>query len=103
MKHRSEFSPYRKGKDGLNSRCKECRNNDLSEKRRETKEKLGCAVYYLPEEHYVGITNDIKDRIQQHRKRGKITEGYEVLCYCERRVDAHLIETMFHIRNYNGF
>lgn len=83
------------------SRCKECRNSRQKELRKNRFK--GTAVYYLPEEHYIGITNDIQERMITHRKRGKLTDGYEILAYYERRVDAHLLETMFHIRNYNGF
>ena len=98
-KHNSEFSPYRKGKDGLYPVCKECRNAKIKNNIAELK----VCVYYLPEEHYIGITRHIYDRMYCHRKNGKITEGYEILAYFERRVDAHYLETMFHMRGYNGF
>ena len=62
---------------------------------------LPC-VYYLPEEHYIGVTVNMQKRLSDHHKT-KITEGYEILCYCERIVDAHYIETLFHMRGYNGF
>ena len=49
------------------------------------------------------MTNSIKDTIFRHRKRGKITEGLEVIAKFERAVDAHVLETKFHQRGYNGF
>ena len=60
-------------------------------------------LYYLPEEHYMGITNNLRRRLQKHRRNGKITEGHEVIGRFERHVDAHLVETMFHVRGYNGY
>ncbi len=61
-------------------------------------------VYYLPEEHYVGITNDVAARCSAHRRRyGRITEGFEVLASFERRVDAAWFEVMLHQRGYHGF
>ena len=60
-------------------------------------------VYYLPEEHYIGIANNIKSRIRNHKSSGKITEGWIIVAKFERRVDAHLMETMFHVRGYQGF
>ena len=63
----------------------------------------GFAVYYLPEEHYVGFTNSVKSRIREHSKKGKIVAGYEVVATFESPIDAHLFETMLHQRGYNGF
>jgi hypothetical protein len=63
----------------------------------------GYAVYYLPEEHYVGFTNCVKQRVIDHRKSGKIVDGIEVIATFERAVDAHWFETLLHQREYNGF
>ena len=60
-------------------------------------------VYYLPEEHYVGITTNVTKRCGQHRANGFKTDGVEIMGKFERRVDAHLLETMFHVRGYHGF
>ena len=60
-------------------------------------------LYYIPEHHYVGITNNVTKRMIAHRADNKITEGYEVLAKFERRVDAHYVETLFHMRGYQGF
>ncbi len=37
------------------------------------------AVYYLPNENYVGKTKNIASRMKQHRKSGKDTDGYIIL------------------------
>ncbi len=59
-------------------------------------------VYYLPEEHYVGMTTRLYKRMRDHGIT-KITESMEVLGKFEREVDAHMFETMFHMRGYNGY
>lgn len=81
-----------------------CRRADKRDRNRKYRgvDKMTC-VYYLPEEHYIGITTSPYLRMKEHRRSGKITDGYEVLCWYERRVDAHLLETMFHVRGYRGF
>jgi hypothetical protein len=60
-------------------------------------------VYYLPEEHYVGMTNQVNRRIRYHNSNGKITDNYEILARFKRQVDAHLFETRLHAMDYNGF
>lgn len=60
-------------------------------------------VYYLPEEHYIGMTNNVHRRIKYHDYSGKIIDNYEVLARFKRQVDAHLFETRFHALDYNGF
>jgi|688.fasta_scaffold321869_2 hypothetical protein len=66
-------------------------------------ETNGYAVYYLPEEHYVGFTNNMRSRMNDHRKRGRSILGFEVICKFENPIDAHLFETMLHQRGYHGF
>ncbi|MFY8248233.1 MAG: hypothetical protein ACOVJ5_00850 [Gloeomargaritales cyanobacterium] len=60
-------------------------------------------VYYLPEEHYVGMTNHVHRRIKYHDYCGKIVDNYEILARFKRQVDAHLFETKLHALDYNGF
>jgi hypothetical protein len=62
-------------------------------------------LYYLPEDHYIGITSCKKffGRMHQHRQADRYTRDVEIMAYYERRVDAHLAETMYHVRGYNGF
>ena len=61
-------------------------------------------VYYLPEEHYVGVTTSPVKRMNQHRNsQNHIVDGWEIIARFERRVDAHYLEIMFHMRGYQGF
>lgn len=68
-----------------------------------SKHTHAICVYYLPEHHYIGMTNNISYRMRKHKTDGNITEGYEILAYFERGVDAHYFETLLHMRGYNGF
>lgn len=61
------------------------------------------SVYYLPEEHYVGISNHYELRLMEHARAGKIIDGAEEIARFERAVDAHYLETLLHMRGYNGF
>jgi hypothetical protein len=79
--------------------CKECRKAAGSN----PPDKY-WSLYYLPEEHYIGITKRLKQRMRQHATRSnKITDGYEVLCTFERAIDARWVEAMFHMRGYAGY
>jgi hypothetical protein len=73
------------------------------------------SVYYLPEEHYVGMTDFLSYRIKQHdtgrvrnyskvakQERSKITEGFEVLARFKSEVDAHWFEVSLHRMGYIG-
>ena len=60
-------------------------------------------VYYLPEEHYIGVSINMKDRMKSHNRKGKIVEGMEIVSKFEREVDAYWLEICFHQRGYNGF
>ena len=63
------------------------------------------AVYYLPEEHYIGITSNknLWRRMHQHRRDGHHTLDVEIVAFYKKRVNAHLVETMLHAHGYNGF
>ena len=64
----------------------------------------GYFVYYLPEEHYIGMTNYLKRRMYQHRKKGKCTEGMEIVACFERSVDAHWsFETGYYLHTLCAF
>ena len=75
--------------------------NDYQKMLRDRDKHLPC-VYYLPEEHYVGVTENVRDRCRRHRGIGRITEGVEVLAYFERRIDAKWFEILLHQRGYLG-
>jgi len=93
---------HRKG-EGHVKMCKSCRKDRGHSKRKRYKNGY-YTVYYLPEHHYVGMTNALKNRLQEHRsKNGRITVGYEVIATFERAVDAHWFETTLHAMGYHGF
>ena len=79
------------------SYCRKC------EKKIYYKEDGFHYVYYLPEHHYAGMTCNIKRRMRQHRENGLIIAGYEIVGKHKRSVDAHLLETMLHVRGYYGY
>jgi len=60
-------------------------------------------VYYLPEEHYIGITDHPKGRISRHKYVGKITDCWEIVAEFDNPFDAVILEAEFHRRGYNGF
>lgn len=99
----SEFHKYKGRRDGRQNYCKKCCaavNRNTGKRRR----KSGLTyLYYLPEEHYVGITNDVYPRMALHKNAGNITEGYEIIAEYNHRVEAHLDETILHCMGYNGF
>ena len=93
---------HRKG-EGHVKMCKSCRKDRGHSKRKRYKSGY-YTVYYLPEHHYVGMTNALKNRLQEHRsKNNRITDGYEIIGTYERAVDAHLLETKLHAMGYFGF
>ena len=89
-----EFHINNSSLDGLRNDCKRCRT---------TPTDSHYTVYYLPEHHYIGMTNHIKSRMQQNRKKGRITQGYEIVGKYNTPVEAHLVETSLHLLGYEGF
>ena len=92
---------FHKRGDGHRTECKTCKAV-IDSKRRRIRDGF-YSVYYLPEHHYVGMTNCIKNRMQEHRRKGKITNGFEIIGRYDRAVDAHFAETFFHTIDYIGF
>ena len=97
-----DFYPDEKTKIGRRSRCIKCIKKE-GEEHRAQKKADGWKVYYLPEEHYVGIACNLTRRLNKHARDGRITDNYEIIAKFERAVDAHLLETMLHVRGYIGF
>ena len=91
---------HRRGK-GYRTECKSCKSI-IDSNRKRTRDPF-FSVYYIPEHHYVGMTNSIKYRMQEHKTKGKMVDNYEVIGIYKRAVDAHLTETMLHAMGYNGF
>ena len=80
-----------------------CKNYACKRRRVDTHKNGPYYVYYIPEHHYIGITNNVNERMTKHRSEGKVTDGYETLCSFERKVDAAWLEIMFQQRGYLGF
>ena len=86
------------------NRCKSCKmkHNNAWRKAKRDEEKKYYWVYYLPEEHYVGITSNVKNRIATHIRDGRITEGYELVVKCRHPARALMIEAILHLKGYYG-
>lgn len=84
------------------ARCKMCQNLYLKQWR--DNDKLDYyIVYYLPEEHYVGITNQPKQRIADHESHHKRNiSGWKVLYCCKDKYEARIIENRFHDMGFYG-
>ena len=54
-------------------------------------------VYYLPEEHYCGVTSHLRGRLVKHEKDGNSTEGWRVLYASEDEMEAVVKEAEFQI------
>ena len=108
LKRKHLFHRDNSRKSGVGSYCKSCKRKIDSERNRfygdlDESGNVIYTVYYLPEEHYVGMTKDLLHRMKDHRKKGKIIEGYEIVGqYSDPKV-AHLLETQLHYRGYHGF
>ena len=97
------LSKYHRNGDKHVRMCKQCRK-DRGHGLRERYRDGHYTVYYLPEHHYVGMTNALKNRLQEHRsKNNRLTDGVEIIGIYEKAVEAHITETMLHAMGYNGF
>tara|TARA_R110000744_G_scaffold104800_4_gene200531 strand:- start:489 stop:866 length:378 start_codon:yes stop_codon:yes gene_type:complete len=108
IKRKVLFHIDKSRKAGVSSYCKSCKSklDRLRSSRRGERNEKGdhiYTVYYLPEEHYAGMTKDLLRRISSHKKLGKIVDGYEIVGQFENPKVAHLMETKLHIMGYNGF
>lgn len=108
LKRTHLFHKDRSKKSGLSSYCKSCKKKFDSLRKRKYGDldkdgNLIYTVYYLPEEHYVGMTKDLLERMRDHTKKGKIVDGYEIVGQYLNPKIAHLLETQLHYRGYHGF
>ena len=89
----------RANKNYTRPRCRSCERAD-----RLKKEQDGfTSVYYLPEEHYVGMTGRVKKRMSAHKSAGKNIINYKILRVFENEIEAHLYETQLHWMGFGGF
>jgi len=85
------------------NRCKPCKyKQNNAWRRKKNSENRLYYVYYLPEEHYVGFTYNIKQRMYEHKNQGKITDGYEVYGGYKHPAAALMVEAYFHLHGYLG-
>jgi hypothetical protein len=61
-------------------------------------------VYYLPEHHYVGVTDCLCNRLSNHRSfHNRVTEGYEIIYTAKDMTEARAVERYMHYEmGYNG-
>ena len=61
-------------------------------------------VYYLPEHHYVGITNCLYTRLMNHRSHyNRVTEDHEIIYTAKDMIEAKAVERYMHYEmGYNG-
>ena len=61
-------------------------------------------VYYLPQHHYVGVTDCLYMRLSNHRSfYNRVTEGYEIIYTAKDMTEARAVERYMHYEmGYNG-
>jgi len=110
------------GKSFSNSKCRKCAAN-YSNKRTKDKRKDPVInaqllkwgrdyfqskkdglhhVYILPIEHYAGVTDNPFFRGQDHRSKGKNTEGFRIIHSTKNRNEALELEALLHDLGYKG-
>lgn len=75
---------------------------NIRRRQRERREDGFYTVYYLPNEHYVGMTDGFDQRIYHHNYAGKNVEGCIVLRTFDNAFDAHIYETQWHKMGARG-
>ena len=84
---------------------REANKEEVKEKAKAYRESLKegfYSVYYLPEEHYAGVTSRVIARMRDHKCNGMITEGFEVVFTTESKREALDFEAKLHSMGYNG-
>lgn len=99
----SEFHKDKNRVNGVSRYCKPCKR-DYDKHGGNPKLWDKYIVYYLPNHRYIGMTMNIKRRINQHvTKEGRNVDGYKILITTKSKRIAHLAETFLHIIGFNGF
>ena len=81
------------------------KNRDEILAKRKAKRDVGYyTVYYLPKEHYCGITKmNVEYRMHQHKSKGKNVEGWRVMFCSEDKLEAYHYESLYHgVLGVNG-
>ena len=92
---------HHRGNGKIRSECKKCKRKLY--KKSVWKRDLYFSVYFLPNEKYVGYTNNLKSRIRDHKKNGKDVADYKIIGKYDTAIKAHLVETLFHFIGLEGF
>ena len=80
--------------------------NDMYDAYKANRDKMRdskVSLYYLPEDHYIGISNCIYKRMAVHRSRfDRHTEDVEIVATFDTRAEALHYEKLLHSIGYNG-
>lgn len=105
-KKRKEYRE--RNKQSIAATCKsyyDSNKEQISKSKKEQVEGLKdglFTVYYLPEEHYVGMTNFLTRRLRQHKHVGRHVQDAEAVCSFETKSEALAFEAKLHSFGYNG-
>jgi ABC-type nitrate/sulfonate/bicarbonate transport system substrate-binding protein len=99
---------YDKNKEGLNEEARKWAANNkdkvAARKKRfaESKKDGLYTVYYLKEDHYVGQTDNMYQRMKNHKGQERHVEDVEILAKFETREEAMAFEAKLHDMGYHG-
>ena len=60
------------------------------------------SVYCLPNENYIGTTENIKSRLKNHKYKGKDTSDWYIVSEFKDRKEALELEKEYHNKGYAG-
>tara|TARA_R110000737_G_scaffold150733_1_gene180059 strand:+ start:49 stop:447 length:399 start_codon:yes stop_codon:yes gene_type:complete len=111
----SEFNKRKDSKDGFRNDCSQCLNtrskshytknvDAISRRRKELHEskKHSPLVYFLKSEYYVGVTENIKKRMNRHSSSGRLVDDVVILKEFKLRSEALELECFLHDLGYKG-
>ena len=111
----SEFNKRKDSKDGFRNDCSVCLNDrvkknyynnveDILTRRKELHKlkKHKPLVYLLKSESYVGVTENIKKRMNRHLSDGRFVDDVVILKEFNSRPEALELEEFFHDLGYIG-
>ena len=82
---------------GIANRKFYAKNGNIYQKKHYDKTLLDYyVVYYLPKEHYCGVTNNPERRMTVHKSYGNDPEGWRVLSCHDTLLEARHQENLFH-------
>ena len=99
MTEKEKESAYQKNWRA-NNKEKVVANNKAS---RESQKDGLYTVYYLKEEHYAGMTNNLYNRLAKHKsKYNRYVEDVEIVGKYETKAEATIVEAALHAMGYLG-